>query len=175
MIKAVRIGMLGCGNVGSALVSLLAREADDIETRTGIRLEITRVAVRDLDKERPPELDRSVLTADPKEVVSADNVDVVVEIMGVVDPADELLRAALANGKAVVTANKELIAKRGLELFAAAADAKRDLLFEAAVAGGIPLIRPLRESLAGEPITRIMGIVNGTTNFILTRMTEDGA
>jgi homoserine dehydrogenase len=175
MSKAVRIGMLGCGNVGSALVSLLAREADDIEARTGIRLEITRVAVRDLDKPRPPELDRSILTTDTKELVTADDVDVVVEIIGAVDPADELLRAALAAGKPVVTANKELLATRGLELFAAAAAAGRDLLFEAAVAGGIPLIRPLRESLAGEPITRIMGIVNGTTNFILTRMTEDGA
>jgi homoserine dehydrogenase len=175
MGKAVRVGLLGCGNVGSALVSLLTREADDVAARTGIRLEITRVAVRDLDKARPPELDRSVLTTDTKELVTADDVDVVVEIMGVLDPADELVRAALAAGKPVVTANKELLATRGLELFAAAAAAGRDLLFEAAVAGGIPLIRPLRESLAGEPITRIMGIVNGTTNFILTRMTEDGA
>ena len=175
MTKAVRIGMLGCGNVGGALVSLLSREADDIEARTGIRLEITRVAVRDLSKPRPPELDVSVLTTDTMELVTADDVDVIVEIMGAVDPADELLRTALAAGKPVVTANKELLATRGLELFEAAARAGRDLLFEAAVAGGIPLIRPLRESLAGEPIVRIMGIVNGTTNFILTRMTEDGA
>jgi homoserine dehydrogenase len=175
MSEAVRIGVLGCGNVGGALVSLLTREADAIEARTGIRLEITRVAVRDLTKPRPEELDRAVLTTDTKELVTADDVDVVVEIMGVLDPTDELLRTALAAGKPVVTANKELLATRGLELFAAAAKAGRDLLFEAAVAGGIPLIRPLRESLAGEPITRIMGIVNGTTNFILTRMTEDGA
>ncbi|HVV37884.1 MAG TPA: homoserine dehydrogenase [Acidimicrobiales bacterium] len=175
MKRAVRVGMLGCGNVGGALVSLLAREADDIEARTGIRLEVTRVLVRDLDKPRPPELDPGVLTTDGHALVTADDVDVVVEIMGVLDAADELVRAALASGKPVVTANKELIAKRGLELFAAAADARRDLLFEAAVAGGIPLIRPLRESLAGEPIVRIMGIVNGTTNFILTRMTEDAA
>jgi homoserine dehydrogenase len=175
MTDAVRIGMLGCGNVGGALVSLIAREADAIATRTGIRLEVTRVAVRDLSKPRPDELDPAILTTNPHDVVTADDVDVVVEIMGVLDPADELLRAALAAGKPVVTANKELLAKRGLELFAAAAKAGRDLLFEAAVAGGIPLIRPLRESLAGEPITRIMGIVNGTTNFILTRMTEDGA
>ena len=166
--------MLGCGNVGGALLSLIAREADSIAARTGIRLEVTRVAVRDLTKARPDELDPALLTTDPFEVVHADDVDVVVEIMGVLDPADELLRAALAAGKPVVTANKELLAKRGLELFAAAAAAGRDLLFEAAVAAGIPLIRPLRESLAGEPITRIMGIVNGTTNFILTRMTEDG-
>ncbi|MEY2398219.1 MAG: homoserine dehydrogenase [Actinomycetota bacterium] len=175
MTDAVRVGVLGCGNVGGALVSLITREADAIAARTGIRLEITRVAVRDLNKPRPDELDRSLLTTDANEVVTADDVDVVVEIMGVLDPADELIRKALAAGKAVVTANKELLATRGVDLFGAAAAAGRDLLFEAAVAGGIPLIRPLRESLAGEPITRIMGIVNGTTNFILTRMTEDGA
>jgi len=175
MTSAVRVGVLGCGNVGGALVSLIAREANAIEARTGIRLEIARVAVRDLDKPRPPELDRSLLTTDALGLVTADDIDVVVEIMGVLDPADELLRAALAAGKPVVTANKELLATRGVDLFAAAAAAGRDLLFEAAVGAGIPLIRPLRESLAGEPITRIMGIVNGTTNFILTRMTEDGA
>jgi homoserine dehydrogenase len=175
MSDAVRVGLLGCGNVGGALVSLISREVNNVEARTGIRLEITRVAVRDLDKARPPELDRALLTTDTMELVTADDVDVVVEIMGVMDPADELLRTALAAGKPVVTANKELLATRGLELFAAAAAAGRDLLFEAAVGGGIPLIRSLRESLAGEPIARIMGIVNGTTNFILTRMTEDGA
>ena len=172
---AVRVGILGCGNVGGALVSLIVREADAIAARTGIRLEIARVAVRDLDKARPAELDRAVLTTDTHALVNADDVDVVVEIMGVLDPTDELLREALAAGKPVVTANKELLATRGVDLFGAAAQAGRDLLFEAAVGGGIPLIRPLRESLAGEPIARIMGIVNGTTNFILTRMTEDGA
>jgi homoserine dehydrogenase len=169
------VGVLGCGNVGGALVSLITREADAIEARTGIRLEITRVAVRDLAKARPPELNRDLLTTDAHALVTADDVDVVVEIMGVLDPADALLRAALAAGKPVVTANKELLATRGVDLFAAAAAAGRDLLFEAAVAGGIPVVRPLRESLAGEPIVRIMGIVNGTTNFILTRMTEAGA
>jgi homoserine dehydrogenase len=172
---AVRVGVLGCGNVGGALVTLLTREADAIAQRTGIRLEITRVAVRDLDKPRPVELDRKLLTTDAKELVTADDVDVVVELLGVVDPADELMRLALKSGKPVVTANKELLATRGVDLFAAAAEAGRDLLFEAAVGGGIPLIRPLRESLAGEPIDRIMGIVNGTTNFMLTRMTETGA
>ena len=174
MSNAVRIGFLGCGNVGGALASLIAREADAIEARTGIRLEVTRIAVRDLNKPRPDEVNPDVLTTDTAALVTADDVDVVVEIMGVLDPADELLRAALAAGKPVVTANKELLAKRGVDLFASAATAGRDLLFEAAVGGGIPLIRPLRESLAGEPIDRIMGIVNGTTNFILTRMTEDG-
>jgi len=171
----IRVGFLGCGNVGGALVALLAREGDSIARRTGVRLIVTRVLVRDLDRPRPAELDVSLLTTDATDVVAADDVDVVVEMMGAVEPAFALLRAALAAGKPVVTANKELIAERGPELFAAAAAAGRDLLFEAAVGGGIPLIRPLRESLAGEPLRRVMGIVNGTTNFILTRMTEDGA
>ena len=173
--EPIRVGFLGCGNVGGALIGLLAREADAIAARTGVRLEVTRVAVRDLKKARPPELDPALLTTDANAVVSADDVDVVVEMMGAIDPAYDLLLAAFAAGKPVVTANKELIAARGPELFAAAAVAGRDLLFEAAVGGGIPLIRPLRESLAGEPLRRVMGIVNGTTNFILTRMTEDGA
>ncbi|MEY2425448.1 MAG: homoserine dehydrogenase [Actinomycetota bacterium] len=172
---AVRVGVLGCGNVGGALVTLIVREADAIEARTGIRLEVTRIAVRDLSKARPAEVKQELLTTDAAALVIADDVDVVVEILGVLDPADELLRAALAAGKPVVTANKELLATRGIELFGAAAAAGRDLLFEAAVCAGIPLIRPLRESLAGEPIDRIMGIVNGTTNFMLTRMTETGA
>ncbi len=175
MSEAVRVGVLGCGNVGGALVTLIVREADAIEARTGIRLEITRVAVRDLDKPRPAEVKTELLTTDTAALVTADDVDVVVEILGVLDPADELVRSALAAGKPVVTANKELLATRGIELFAAAAAAGRDLLFEAAVGGGIPLIRPLRESLAGEPIERIMGIVNGTTNYMLTRMTDTGA
>src|SRR3954453_17025588 len=145
MSKAVRVGMLGCGNVGGAFVGLLAREADDIAARTGIRLEITRVFVRDLDKPRPPELDLALLTTDAMSLVTSEDVDVIIETMVAVDPTDELLRTALAAGKPVVTANKELLATRGLELFAAAAKAGRDLLFEAAVAGGIPLIRPLRE------------------------------
>jgi homoserine dehydrogenase len=172
---AVRVGVLGCGNVGGALVTLIVREADAIEARTGIRLEVTRIAVRDLSKPRPAEVKQELLTTDAAALVIADDVDVVVEILGVLDPADELLRAALAAGKPVVTANKELLATRGVDLFAAAAAAGRDLLFEAAVCAGIPLIRPLRESLAGEPINRIMGIVNGTTNFMLTRMTDTGA
>jgi homoserine dehydrogenase len=131
--------------------------------------------VRSLAKERGVDLDESMLTTDAASVVDDPDVDVVVEVIGGIEPARELILAALAAGKPVVTGNKELLANVGAELFAAAEAAGVDLLFEAAVAGGIPLIRPLRESLAGERITRVMGIVNGTTNFILTRMTEDGA
>jgi homoserine dehydrogenase len=175
MGETVRVGVLGCGNVGAALVELLQRQGDEIEARTGLRLEVTRVAVRSASRERPVELAEGVLTTDAAGVVKDPEVDVVVEMIGGSEPARELITAALANGKPVVSANKELLANFGAELFAAAEDAGVDLLFEAAVAGGIPLIRPLRESLVGERISRVMGIVNGTTNYILTKMTEEGA
>ena len=147
-----------------------------IEARTGLRLEIA----RGRRAQRQPRARRrrcadGVLTRDAHAVVDDPAIDLVVEVIGGIEPARELITTALANGKPVVTANKELLANVGTELYAAADDAGVDLLFEAAVAGGIPLIRALRESLRGEPIRRVMGIVNGTTNFILTKMTEDGA
>jgi homoserine dehydrogenase len=173
--ERVRVGLLGCGNVGGALVQLLTEQAGAVEARTGLRLEITRVAVRDAGKARGADLGSAVLTADAHAVVTDPAIDVVVEVIGGVDPARDLVLAAIKAGKPVVTGNKELLASAGAELFEAAEDAGVDLLFEAAVGGGIPIIRPLRESLAGERITRVMGIVNGTTNYILTRMTESGA
>jgi homoserine dehydrogenase len=171
----VRVGLLGCGNVGASLVGLLAEQADDIEARTGLRIEITRVAVRDLGKDRPAALPAAALTDDAAGVVADPDVDVVVELIGGIEPARSLVLDALKAGKPVVTGNKALLADHGAELYAAADTAGVDLLFEAAVAGGIPLIRPLRESLVGEPIRRVMGIVNGTTNYILTKMSEEGA
>jgi homoserine dehydrogenase len=172
--NVVRIGVLGCGNVGGALVQLIAKQAAAIEASTGVRLEVTRVAVRTLSRDRDVVLAEGVLTRDAAGVVNDPDIDIVVELIGGIEPARELILSAMAQGKPVVTGNKELLANFGGELFAAA-DAKGvDLLFEAAVAGGIPLIRPLRESLRGEPIRRIMGIVNGTTNFILTKMAEEG-
>ncbi len=171
--SVVKVGVLGCGNVGAALVQLVSERGPEIEARTGVRLEIGRVAVRSLSRSRPIEIPESVLTRDAAAVVADPSIDVVVEVIGGIEPARELILAALAAGKPVVTANKELVANHGAELFAAAAAGKVDLLFEAAVAGGIPIMRPLRESLVGEDIRRIMGIVNGTTNFILTRMSED--
>lgn len=171
----VRVGVLGCGNVGAALVGLVAEQAGAIEARTGLRLHITAVAVRNLSRERDVALAEGVLTRDSEAVVTDPDIDVVVEVIGGIEPARELILGALGAGKPVVTANKELLANVGAEVFAAAAAANRDLLFEAAVAGGIPIIRVLRESLRGEPIHRIMGIVNGTTNYILTKMSEEGA
>jgi homoserine dehydrogenase len=173
--SVVRIGLLGCGNVGAALVQLVERQADVIEARTGVRLQISRVAVRNISRDREVQLPEGVLTRDAHAVVNDPTVDVIVEVMGGIEPARELIATALSHGKPVITANKELLANVGHELWAQSDAAGVDLLFEAAVAGGIPLIRALRESLRGEPVTRVMGIVNGTTNFILTKMTDEGA
>ena len=156
-------------------MQLVTEQAAAIEARTGIRLEVTRVAVRNVSREREVDLAAGVLVRDARAVVDDPEVDLVVEVIGGIEPARELIAAALAAGKPVVTANKELLANVGAELYAAADTAGVDLLFEAAVAGGIPIVRALRESLRGEPIRRVLGIVNGTTNFILTKMTEQGA
>ena len=173
--STVRVGVLGCGNVGAALVRLVRQQGDAIEARTGLRLEVARVAVRHTAKKRDVDLPPELFTHDPGEVVADPSVEVVVEMIGGIEPARTLILDALKAGKPVVTANKELLANVGGELFTTADAAGVDLLFEAAVGGGIPLIRPLRESLAGERIRRVIGIVNGTTNYILTRMSEDGA
>jgi homoserine dehydrogenase len=173
--RTIRIGLLGCGNVGGALVPLIERQADTIAARTGVRLEITRVAVRNVSRDRGITLADGVLTRDALAVVSDPDIDLVVEVIGGIEPARELIATALAAGKPVVTGNKELLANVGTELFALADEHGVDLLFEAAVAGGIPLVRPLRESLRGEPVTRVMGILNGTTNYILSKMSEEGA
>ena len=175
MSESVRIGLLGCGNVGAAFVKLVNERAAAIAQRTGISLSITKIAVRDASRHRDLDLPASVFVTDVNAVVEDPNVDLVVEVMGGISPAREAIAAALGKGKPVVTANKALLAETGAEMFAVADATGVDLLFEAAVAGGIPFIRPLRESLRGEPIGRVMGIVNGTTNFILTKMTEEGA
>ena len=160
--------------MGGSLVALIHGRGPEIAQRTGVDLEIGPIAVRDVSKPRAVELDASHFTDDPAAVVDDPSVDVVVELMGGVDPAHDLVAKALTNGKPVITGNKELLASDGGELFAIADANRVDLLFEAAVAGGIPFIRPLRESLAGEQIHRVLGIMNGTTNYVLTKMTEDG-
>ena len=156
-------------------MTLLDEQRDTVATRTGIKLDITRIAVRSTAKDRGLSIDPSVFCADAADIVSDPDIDIVVEVIGGIEPARSLVRDAIAAGKPVVTGNKELLANYGAELFGAADDAGVDLLFEAAVAGAIPLIRPLRESLAAEPVQRIMGIVNGTTNYILTQMAERDA
>jgi homoserine dehydrogenase len=171
-ITSLKIGVLGCGNVGAALVELARAQRATVLARTGIDLTVTRVAVRNMSAPRDVELAEGVLTRDAMGVVTDPDVDIIVESIGGIEPARELILAALAHGKPVITANKELLANVGAELYAAADAANRDLLFEAAVAGGIPIMRALRESLHGEPITRVLGIINGTTNYILTKMTD---
>lgn len=169
------IGLLGCGTVGGALVDLLDARRATITARTGVELRIGAIAVRDTAKHQDRLADPSLLTTDSAAVVADPEVDIVIELIGGTDPALMLVRTALENGKPVITGNKELLAAHGPELYAVAAEHGVDLLFEAAVAGGIPLIRPLRESLVGEDISRVMGIINGTTNYILTKMTQEGA
>ncbi|MGZ0219923.1 MAG: homoserine dehydrogenase, partial [Acidimicrobiales bacterium] len=171
----LKIGLLGCGNVGGALAELLIARRAAIAARTGVDLSVGAIAVRSTSKHRDFVVEADLLTTDTLGVVQDPDIDLIVEVIGGIEPARQLILRALELGKPVITGNKELLANHGAELYAAAEAAGVDLLFEAAVAGGIPLIRPLRESLIGEDVTRVMGIINGTTNYILTQMTEHGA
>ncbi len=172
--KTVRVGLLGCGVVGGSTARILLEDADDIARHAGVRIQLGRVAVRDPSKERTVELPAGLLTTDSESVVTDPSIDIVIETIGGVEPAKTLITKALEAKKHVVTANKELLALAAPEVMAAAQAAGTSVLFEASVAGGIPIIRPIRESLAGDTVHRIMGIVNGTTNFILTRMSDTG-
>ncbi len=172
--STVRVGLLGCGVVGAAVARVLLEEGPALEERAGAPVRLAAVAVRDPARPRPVEIPPALLTDDPLRVVTDPGIDIVVEVMGGLDPAGDLILRAIRNKKHVVTANKELLASAGGRLMAAADSAGVDLLFEASVAGGIPVVRPLKESLAGDRVRRVMGILNGTTNFILTRMSETG-
>ncbi len=174
MSKSIGVGLLGCGIVGSGAARHLLAEAEAVARAVGVPVEIRAVAVRNTAKKRDVDLDPSLYTHSPEEVVARPDVDVVVEVMGGIEPARTCILQAIDAGKPVVSANKELLSTLGADLFKAADDKGTDLFFEAAVCGGIPLIRPLKESLAGEGIKQIIGIVNGTTNYILTRMSESG-
>lgn len=175
MQKTFRLGLLGLGTVGSGVYKILTQNAEELAQRAGAPIKITRIAVRDKGKKRLVEVPEAILTTDPWEIVNDPQIDIVVEVMGGIEKTKELLLGALKNGKSVVTANKDLIAEHGQELFAMAKEKSRDLLFEASVGGGIPIIRPLKQCLAGNRITQVMGIINGTTNFMLTRMSQTGA
>jgi homoserine dehydrogenase len=169
----VRIALLGCGTVGTEVVRLLGEQAADLAARVGEPLELAGIAVR--RPARHPDVPATLLTTDAATLVERPDVDVVVEVVGGVEPARSLLLAAMKAGKSVVTANKALLAEDGATLHAAAREAGVDLYFEASVGGAIPLLRPLRESLAGDRISRVVGIVNGTTNYVLSRMDATGA
>jgi homoserine dehydrogenase len=172
--KTLKVAMLGCGVVGSQVARLLIENKADLSTRAGAHLELVSVAVRNPNTKNYG-VKADLLTSDLKSIVSDPQIDLVIEVLGGIEPAHELILTALQNGKSVITANKALLAKHGAELYAAADKANVDLYYEAAVAGAIPILRPLRESLVGDEVLKVMGIVNGTTNYILTKMDEKGA
>ncbi len=169
--KPVRIGMLGCGVVGSSVARLLLADTAELSTRAGVKIELSRIAVRTI---KPYEgINPALFTTDPFSIVNDPEIDLVIEVIGGIEPARELIMTAIENRKSVVTANKALLASHGAEMFSAAYAKGEDIYYEASVAGAIPIIRPMRDSLAGDFVTRLMGIVNGTTNYILTKMHED--
>jgi homoserine dehydrogenase len=164
--------MLGCGVVGGEVARLIVANQKDLTARSGAKLDLVKIGVRNLARSN---VAKDLLTTDLESIVKDKNIDLIIEVIGGIEPARTLILEAFANGKSVVTANKALLAKHGAELFAAADKSGVDLYYEAAVAGAIPILRPLRESLVGDHVQRVMGIVNGTTNFILTKMDESGA
>ena len=166
--------MLGCGHVGTEVARLLVANQEDLAARAGVPLTLTRIAVRDIAKVRPG-IPQELFTTDLNSIVNDPEIDLVIEVMGGIEPAHELILTAMKNGKGVVTANKALLAKYGAELFHASDLADVDFYYEAAVAGAIPILRPLAESLVGDHVERVMGIINGTTNYILTKMHESDA
>lgn len=172
--QVIQLGILGLGTVGSGTVEVLQRNRESIERKIGARLEIRRIAVRDVNKPRRVRVDRALLTTNPYEVIDDPQVDIVVELIGGVHPAKEYVLRALENGKPVVSANKELLAKEGSDIMMTAGKCQLDFAFEGSVGGGIPIIQPMKNALAGNRIERVVGIVNGTTNYILTRMAEEG-
>jgi homoserine dehydrogenase len=174
-VKPLRVALLGCGVVGSEVVRLLKAHERDLAQRVGAPLELAGIAVRRPARARDLPVDQALFTADAGELAARPDIDIVVEVIGGIEPARSLLLTALERGASVVTANKALLAEDGATLYEAARRGSTDLYCEASVAGAIPLLRPLRESLAGDRVTRVMGIVNGTTNFILSRMDEIGA
>ena len=173
-MNPVKVGLLGLGTVGCGTVNVLSRNASEIKRRAGRDIVIAQASARDIQKSRHCDLAAAMLTSDPFTVVNNPDIDVVVELIGGTDVALKLVKQAIANGKHVVTANKALIAKHGNELFAAARKQGVMVAFEAAVAGGIPIIKAIREGLAGNRINSIAGIINGTGNFILTEMRDKG-
>ncbi|MDO4554106.1 MAG: homoserine dehydrogenase [Lachnospiraceae bacterium] len=171
--KVIKAALLGVGTVGGGVYKLVKRQKEEFRHKIGTDLEIAKILVRDAAKERPG-IDSELLTDNWQEILKDDSIEIVIEVMGGIEPARTYILEALRAGKNVVTANKDLLAEHGKELMDEAKEMDRDLLFEAAVAGGIPIIRPLKQCLAGNYITEVMGIVNGTTNFILSKMTYEG-
>lgn len=174
-MKPVKVGLLGLGTVGTGVVRIVEGHQEDLSSQVGSPIVIEKVAVKSLDKKRNIEIDRSKLTEDPWEVIRDPEIDVIVEVMGGVNGTKEYILEALDRGKHIVTANKDLMALYGSEILAKAMEKQCDVFYEASVAGGIPIIRTLIEGFSSDRITKIMGIVNGTTNYILSKMSEEGA
>ena len=172
-MKKIKIALLGLGTVGTGVYKLIHMRSDVMEQTIGAQLEIKKILVHNLDKRREG-IDPALLTDDWKEIVEDGEIQIVIEVIGGIEPARTMILEALRAGKNVVSANKDLIAEQGRELLDTAQESGSDFLFEAAVAGGIPIIRPLKQCLAANEITDVLGIVNGTTNYILTKMFEDG-
>ena len=173
-MKTIKIGLLGCGTVGTGVIQVLEKNRHSITTKAGAILEITKILVRDINKKRDIS-EKINLTSNPNDILDDPEIEIVIEVMGGIDPAKEYILKALRQGKSVVTANKDLLATHGKELFEAASESRVDLRFEASVGGGIPIIGPLKDSLAGNEIQKVMGIINGTTNYILTKMKNENS
>ena len=173
MKEKINVGIIGLGTVGTGTLRILRENADLIRHRLGVPIEVTRIAVRDLHRDRGIAVAPALLTADPSQVIENPDIDIVVELIGGYEPARQLILAAITRGKHVVTANKALLAEHGAEIHMAAQSAGVTVGFEASVAGGIPVIKALKESLAANRILSIYGIINGTSNYILTKMTEE--
>ena len=171
--KKIRVAILGSGTVGTGVYKIIQNQKDEFPHKIGSELEVAKILVRNINKQREG-IPSEILTDKWADIINDDSIGIVIEVMGGIEPAKTYISEALANGKHVVTANKDLMAEHGHELLDIAAEHNCDLLFEAAVAGGIPIIRPIKQCLAANKITEIMGIINGTTNFILTKMTEEG-
>ena len=172
-MKKIKIGLLGLGTVGTGVYKLIRKRSDMMEQTAGAQLEIKKILVHNRNKKREG-VDENLLTDNWREILEDEEIQIIIEVIGGMEPAKTMIMEALRSGKNVVSANKDLIAEEGRELFDAAREHEKDFLFEAAVAGGIPIIRPLKQCLAANEISDVLGIVNGTTNYILTKMFEDG-
>lgn len=173
--KVIKVGLLGMGTVGRGVYRLLTENADHIESRVGAKVDIKKILVKDINKDRGISIDPNLLTTDVDDILNDKDIDIVVEVIGGTGVAVDYVRRALKNGQSVVTANKDMMALYSKELFELAASNNCNILFGASVAGAVPIIRTLRKSLASDKVQSIYGIINGTTNYILTKMTEEGA
>lgn len=171
----IKVGLLGLGTVGTGVVRIVERHQEDLQRQTGLSIKIAKVLVQNVSKPRSVAFDKEILTVNPEDIIASPDIDVVIEVMGGVEPARSYILEAISRGKHIVTANKDLMAIHGQEIMARAAEKGCDVFFEASVAGGIPIIRTLTEGFSSDRITKVMGIVNGTTNYILTKMSKEGA